>query len=507
MQKTKRTLVNIFWGFMNRFVHIIFPFIIRTIIIKTLGNLYTGLDGLFSSLLNMLSLAELGFGTAITYAMYKPLAENDTDKVCALLSVFRKYYRYIGLVIMILGIALLPFLKFFINGDCPENVNIYILYSVYLLNTVISYFMYAYKSSLLTATQRNDVVSNVNTLFYIIQSVLQMIVLLVWHDYYLFAIILPISSVFTNLSTAFCSKKLFPQYECRGNIGKEETKNLLKNIKGIFYQKIGTVILCNVDNIVISAFLGLNILTLYNNYYYIISALFSFMTIIGTVLIPSVGNSIVIKTVEENYSEYKIINFIYNWISAWMACCLLSLFQPFILLWLGEEYLLPIQLVILLAVYFFINKWMDILNVYLQAAGIWWETRFVPLIAAVLNLITNIILVNFIGLYGIVISTIVSLILVYDIMYLIYVMRLYFNKTKDIKKIIARQVYYLFVTLITMTFCYVISTLVKFDGVLRVVIISLNCAIVPNVMMMLFYKKVKEYEEAKVLVKKLLTRG
>ena len=168
--RIKNTRRNAIWGIVNKFITILLPFITRTVLIYVLGVEYVGINGLFSSILQVLSLAELGFSSAIVYSMYKPLAENDNDVVCALLQFYKKIYRCIGSIVLIIGVALIPFLKYLISGSCPSDVNIYVVYIIYLLNTSCSYFLFAYKKSLLSAVQRQDIISKVAMINKIISS-------------------------------------------------------------------------------------------------------------------------------------------------------------------------------------------------------------------------------------------------------------------------------------------------------------------------------------------------
>ena len=497
MQKSIRVLHNIFWGTVNRICHIVCPFIIRTTILYIMGTLYMGLDGLFVSILGILSLAELGVGSALTYAMYKPLAEGDDSQICALLQFYKKCYRIIGCVILAIGLALLPFLEFFIKGDYPEDTNIYALYLIYLSNSALSYFLYAYKSSLLTAMQRFDIVSNINSIIYIIQAVLQVGLLITTKNYYFYVLVMPVFTIIINLVTEWYSVKHYPHYKCCGTLPAEQQKAIMVNVKGIIFQKIGGVVLTSVDSVVISAFLGLNLLAIYNNYYYVILALFSFMAIIMQSMIPSVGNSCATESREKNFENFRKFNFMYMWIAALGSSFLLCLYQPFMKLWVGEELMLPFPYVVMFTTYFFVFKWMDMLHVYLEASGIWWQTRYIPLIAAAFNLVVNILLVKMIGLPGVIISTIISILFIYNLGYLSAMLKLYFYKLDSLPYIILRQMYYLFVVIISCAVTYFMSVQFFLDDILCIPWRILVCALIPNVIMFALFYKLKEFKSSK----------
>lgn len=495
MKKSIRVLYNISFGMVNRLCHIICPFIIRTIILYIMGTLYMGLDGLFVSILGILSLAELGVGSALTYAMYKPLTDGKDEEVCALLQFYKKCYRTIGLIVLGIGLALLPFIKFFIKGDYPSDINIYFLYLIYLSNSVLSYFLYAYKSSLLTAMQRIDIVSNINTLLYMIQNVIQVFLLLATHNYYCYVLVMPVFTVAINLVTERYSSIHYPQYRCVGVIGDLEQRQIATNIKGLLFQRISDALTVSVNNLVVSSFLGLHVLAIYNNYYYIILAIFSLLGIINNAMIPSIGNSCVTQSLEQNFASFQKFNFMYMWIVAWGSAALLCLYQPFMELWVGIKLMLPMYLVALLVTYFFIYQWMAMFSTYLSATGFWWKARYVPLTAAIVNLITNLVLVRIIGLSGVIVSGIITVLLVYDVGYFIVIVHLHFNKKGESIQLVLKQVYYLMITIVICIFTYFIAIYISPHDLLACLIVrTLVCIFVPNIGMMLFYNHLQEYQ-------------
>lgn len=497
MGRTRLAVNNIIWGMINKVLTLLLPFILRSILIYTMGNMYVGLGSLFTSILGVLNMAELGFGSAIVFSMYKPIAEGDDEKVCQLLSYYRKWYKIIGSVILIIGILLLPFLRTLIKGDVPQGVNIYVLYLIYLLNTVISYFLFAYKSSVLYACQRNDISSKVSMILAVLQNFVQAAVLLLFANYYIYIIIMPIITVIGNIVKAIIVDKYYPQYKCKGELDKKSIKIIHEKIKGLIYQKVGGVVLDSVDSIVISAFIGLSILGKYNNYFYIVSSVMGFMAIFMDVLCPSVGNSLVRETEEKNYRDFKKFNFMYVWITAWCSICLLCLLQPFVKIWLGEDMMLPMGLVVLMALYFYVHKWCDMSFVYQQAEGLWLETRFVPIIAAALNLTLNLVLVNYIGLYGILLSTIISIILVYDLGYAIVIFGKMFSHENGLLNYILGQLKFAMIGIICAIITIGITKNIIMDNQIVAFILKLGvCAIVPNIVYALLSMRTTEFKDS-----------
>ncbi len=467
MGRTRRAFVNIIWGFIEKMITLICPFIIRTIMIYKLGNEYLGLNGLFTSILQVLSLAELGFGDAIVFSMYKPIIENDNKMLSALLNLYKKVYRIIGMVILCVGLLILPFITKFVKGGYPSEVNIYVLYCIYLFNTVISYFLFAYKESLLKAHQRNDVNSRILSGCNIVMYVLQIIVLLLFSNYYLYIVIMPVTTIVLNCVRSLFVKKMYPQIVCEGHIEKDAVIGLSKRIIGLTLNKLAQVCRNSFDSIIISSFLGLVILARYQNYYYIISALTVMVSIITTAVGAGIGNSIAAETVEKNYSDYKEFLFIYNWIACFCTVCMLCLYQPFIELWVGKSNVLPLSTVILCCIYFYTMKLGDIAAVYRQAAGIWWEDKFRPIVESVVNLAVNIVLVKYIGVDGVLVSTIISIVCI-NIPWATYVLfKVYFKMS--IKEVFFKYIRYFIETTVLCAVVYGICN--RINGNLLVVLV------------------------------------
>ena len=412
LEVKKNAKRNITIGFLNRTILLVLPFVVRSIINLTLGPEYLGLSSLFSSIIQVLSLTELGFSSAMVYHMYKPIAENDHKKINALLNLYRTAYRIIGLSVMIIGGIIMFFLPHLINGTYPHGVNIYFLFAIYIINTTISYFLYGYKQSLLVAYQREDIVSLIHLIFQFGLQSIQIVVLLVTHNYYYFIICSPVFTIINNLLIGFVTCKQFPNIKAEGGLDKETLKDIKQLIAGTFIQKACGVTRNSLDSVCISAFLGLTLTGIYNNYYFIFNGVTTLLGIIGTSLSGGIGNHVAIKSVDENFEELKKIDFLYMTISGICTACLICLYQPFMKLWMGEKMLLPFGSVVLLCIYFYILKMGDMKYLYNTANGLWWKFRWRAIIETIANVTLNIVLGKLFGVYGIIVATIISLFLV-----------------------------------------------------------------------------------------------
>lgn len=428
--RVKNVTNGIVMGMVNMAINIILPFVTRTIIIYTLGTNYVGLGGLFMSILSVLSLSELGVGAAVTYSLYKPIAENDVDKVNSILNLYRTVYRIIGLVIIGISICLLPFLDVLVAGELPEGMSLQILFVIYVANTAVSYLLFGYKKVLFTANQRYDLEVNIVSVSWLIQYVAQVVVLLVSRNYYLYVLVFPMATILNDLISNYIIKKKYPQYRCAGKVDKEELVGLAKNVSGAFLSKLGSTVYLAVDNIVISAFLGLTILGIYGNYYYIITSLIAIFAIVHNSLRPVLGNCVATENMETNWNYLRVIDFVYMAVTIVCCACCMVLFQDFERVWAGESNMLPLSIVVLMVIYFYSGRMSSVLLVYQEAAGIWWHGKFIPLIAAILNLTLNIIGVQIIGLPAILLSSIITSVVV-TLPGAIWVMFRYYFKKRE----------------------------------------------------------------------------
>ena len=403
---------NIAWAVVNKVMVIIMPFAVRTAMIYCLGVEYTGLSSLFTSVLTVLSLAELGFSSAMVFSMYEPINKGDTAKLCALLKFYRLVYRVIGVAVLVVGLVLVPFLPMLIKGSAPGGIDIYVLYAIYLSNTVASYFLYAHKVSLLTAWQRGDVVSKVGLATSVGMYVLQIAVLVLTQNFYVYAALLPISTVANNVACNVLSRRLFPDIACGGELDRETVRDIARRVSGVFLYKLSSTTRTSFDSIVISAFLGLAVLAQYQNYFMVVSSVSGMLAVVINAITASVGDGIVSKSPEENHGDFKVFVFLYMSAAAVCAACLACLIQPFMRVWVGEDLALADGLAMLFVLYFYVQTMGDIVYLYRTAAGLWWQDRARPLVETFANIVLNLLFVHIWGFAGVLLATVVTLVLI-----------------------------------------------------------------------------------------------
>lgn len=507
MAKIERTINatrNIIWGIIEKIVTILMPFICRTVFIKVLGSEYLGLNSLFTSILQVLSISELGIGTAIVFSMYKPIAEDDEYTLCALLNVYKRVYQIIGTIILVVGLAIIPVLPKLISGTYPSEVNIYVLYLIYLLNTVIGYYLFAYKQALFSAYQRNDLLSKRTTIINFFSNFLQIVLLLAVHNYYVYLLVLPLATIVTNLANAYLANKTYPNIKCRGDISPEMKQSIKKRIIGLLSFKIYNVIFTSVDTIIISAFLGLTQLAIYNNYYYIQTSIIGFLTILTSSITAGIGNKMITNSIDDNYQDFKNFTFANGWISSWCSVCLLCLYQHFIRCWIGESYLFPFLTVYFIVLYFFLPRITTMTYTYREAAGLWWEDRFRPLVATVVNLAGNILLVQIIGMNGVIISTLICTVFI-NVPWGSYILfKNYFKRSFN--EYFRQLFYYLIITNIAGFVTLWICNLLPSTGWIILFVKAFICCIIPNLIFFICYRNMKEFKYTQTLAKRILNK-
>lgn len=506
IERSKNAVRNIIFSSIRQMYNQLVPFIMRTVMIYTLGMEYLGLNSLFTSVLSVLNLAELGVGSALVFSMYKPIAEDDEVTICALMKLYRTYYRIIGLVILIIGSVLIPFIPKLIKGTVPDGMNVYILYVMNLAATVISYWLFAYKNCLLSAHQRIDISSKISMIITTIQYFLQIIVLVFAKNYYIYVLVPILFGIIGNVVTSMVVSKHYPKYHPNGNLQKDKVKEINKKVKDLFTAKLGGIITDSVDTIVISSFLGLTLLATYQNYFYIMNAVLSMVTIVFSSCTAGIGNSIVVESEEKNFNDLKKFTLIISWILGFCICCLACLYQPFMELWIGKEGLLDFKFVPCFCAYFYIRQINALLNLYKDAAGLWHQDRFRPLVVSLANLVMNLIMVQFIGLYGIILSTILSMLIIGIpwILKNLFIVLFHINP----KKYILQLMFYLVISVSSCVICVVISNrYINFNSlILTMIIRAIPCALIPNFMFFLICRKSQEFKGSMALVDGL-TKG
>ena len=502
IERTKNAARNIAFGIVLKLYQILMPFLMRTAMIYFLGAEYLGLNSLFTSILQVLNLAELGIGSAMVYSMYKPIADDDRTSICALMKLYRTYYRIIGTFIAAAGLLLTPFVPMLIKKGFPSELNVYVLYIMNLSATVLSYWLFAYKNSIFQAHQRVDIPNKVMLATNTFQYILQFIVIIWVKNYYIYVLIYLITQAMTNIITAVCSRRLYPDYRPEGKPEPDRVKEINRRIRDLFTSKLGGVIVNSADTVVISSFLGLTVLAVYQNYFFVLTAVIGVVTVIFQACTAGIGNSVIVETKEKNYNDLKNFTFLIVWIAGFCTCCLLCLYQPFMKIWVGSEYMLGTGAVICFCIYYFVYEINQLLNTYKDAAGIWHKDRF---ITAFSNLGMNLIMINYCGIYGVLLSTVLSMIIVgmpwllHNLFTTLFEREMLFDYLKLLFKCSA-------VVLLSCVFCCLLCMQIHLSGLPELAVKLLVCIIIPNAVYFLFFRNTKEFCKCAAIINRIVKR-
>lgn len=501
--RTKNSLKNMYIGIFTQIVITLLGFISRKVLFDSLGEAYLGVNGVLTNVLSMLSLVEGGIGTSIVYNLYKPLAEDDKEKITALIQLYKKLYFILCILVFILSLAIYPFLGILMK-DNESISNLTLVYFIFVARNMISY-LNAHKWSLINADQKGYVLSRVNLIFNIVTTISKILVLKITKDYVLFLIIDLIIFVIQNIYNGSIVNKRYSYIKTKEKykVDKEIKENLVTNVKALFLHNIGRFCIFGTDNILISSFIGLSAVGRYSNYTMVMNQLSALVNPILNSISASVGNLIATESEEKTYEVFKITYFINFWIFSWCSIFLYNLLEPFIDWWMGKGLLLDKFTFIVILINFYITGVRTSIGIFKEKAGIFKEDKYVPLIESVVNLISSVILVKYIGLVGIFIGTTIS-----TICFPLWNQpRLVYKKLfkRSLNEYFKSYSIYALVTLIgAFITTFICNLLVSGNGFISLVFKGIICLIIHNIVIYLVFYKKDEFKYIMMLIKRIL---
>lgn len=400
---------NVKVAWLMHIVHVFGQFISRTVIIMVLSVEYVGLSGLFSNVLSMLSLAELGIGEAIVFSLYSPIAKGEINKINAIMAFYQKIYICVGCFILVAGISLTPVIEYLIK-DVPDIPYLHTIYVLYVINSAMSYF-FSYKATFIKANQSNYIVTVNDEIFNIISIILRAVLLVITKNYLLFMGLGIVILFIQNVNITMIANRRYPylKEKSKEKIPKETFREIKKNTAAMVLHKIGTIIVFATDNVIISKFLGLVSVGIYSNYYTLTNALTSFINKFFTGISASVGNLAVSESVEKQEKTLFQVLFINFWLYTFGSCGLFALLNPFIgNIWLGSEYTFSMIVVFLIVVKNYLTGMRKSSQTFKNAKGLYWYNKYMPIYESVINLVLSVVLVKLVGISGVLLGTIVS---------------------------------------------------------------------------------------------------
>lgn len=410
MDRTDHVVKNLKFAAVSEFLLAVLKFVSRRVFVFLLGKEYLGISGLFTDILSMLSLAELGFGISITYSLYRPVAIGDTELIKSLMALYRRAYNIIALIVLAAGLCLTPFLDFFVK-EMPEGISqLSLIYVLNVVNASVSY-IFAYKSTLLFVYQKKYIDSLIRTAVAIGATAAQIGVLMLTGNYVYYLFIAIGATLLQNTVLSMKTDRLYPYLRERQvkPLPAEILCDIRRNVGAMILHRIGAVAVFSTDNILISKFAGIAVTGLYSNYTMIRGFLNVMINALFNAITPALGNLNATESLEERRIAFRRLNFFSAWLFGWMSICLLWLFDSFICIWLSEDYLLPGPVVALIVVNFYINCMrIPVANIK-STMGLFWDERYKSIFEPPCNLIISIILAKRFGIFGILAGTLISM--------------------------------------------------------------------------------------------------
>lgn len=409
--RTEYSARNTTVALISRITAILMGYVLRVVFTHTLSESYVGVNGLFLDIINVLSLSEMGVGTAITFALYKPIAEEDIEKQKSLMQMFCRFYQLVAVIVAVAGLALIPFMDIVIK-DYKSVDDLILIYLLYLINTICSYLL-IYKKTLMDAHQLNYIGTFYQTMSWVLQDILQIIVLVFTGNFILFLLVNIITTIICNLCISWKADKMYPYLKEKqiAPLPVQERKQIFQNIRAMLMHKVGTVIVNNTDNLILSSFAGLSSVGSYSNYYLVIGSVRQLLTQVFQGITASVGNLGVTEDSVHVKKVFEAIFFLGQWMYGFSVICLYELINPFVQMSFGEQYLFSKEIVLILCINFFVNGMRNATLTFRDSLGLFYHDRYKAVAEAVLNLVISIILVNQMGVIGVFLGTLISMLL------------------------------------------------------------------------------------------------
>ena len=492
--RTKAATKNMVWGIISKVVSLVLSFGSRTLFVYFLGKEFLGINSLYTEILSMLSLAELGFGSAFTFAMYKPIATNDEVKLRQLISLFRKIYNIIALTVAIIGLGLLPFLQYIVKGaDSLSLSQLRLYFVIFLANTVINYFV-QYKITYVNARMQSYVVTNIEMITNFAIILVQCIAILAFKDYSVYLLVHTLLLIVSRFIISLYLNKKYPiltEY-ADTTLPKEDKRHIYKEVKGLALQNFAGVAIYSTDNLIISMASGLGVIGvgLVSNYNTLINSVTAFITIILTALTPAFGN-LVASSSQKHYKEiFDEANFYDFWMYGFCSIAFMVLIPPFIVLWLGDDFLIDNASFFLIVLNVYLRGQSNIYTYARTAKGNFNLDKWVSVVEAIINLVVSVICTKALGLLGVYIGTIAAS-LFYAIVKPIKTYNFLYGESvagyfKDFLK-------YLTIVIATGALTYLVSERIFLNGVgiSTFLLACIAVVLIPNAIFYIIFRKTK----------------
>ena len=407
-KRTEKSIKNVIVAIIVQIMTLLLSFVNRTLLVKSLGVESVSLNGLFTEVIAMLALTELGVGSAIIYNLYKPLAERNIKKICQLMKLFKTAYRIIAIVIFLIGCAMIPIIHLLVNDIKYSKEYIRMVYFLFVVQTSTSY-LFSYKVSLLNADQKKYVHSIIQVIVKCISTVFSALILFITHSFIAYLLVLIIFNFITNvIASIFVDNRYLYLKEDYGKLPAKEKKRVFSNIKNLFIKNVSAKVTNSTDNILISILVGTLSVGMYTNYSMIFNAIKQFSVQISGALAGSLGNLFASEESDQCIRVLNRMTFIFFMIASVLASSLYCCITPFIIAWLGNDWILKNLVVFICCLNLFIDFGKIPLWQSLEVSGLFEKDKNISIIGTVANLFVSIVFGIRWGILGIFLGTLVT---------------------------------------------------------------------------------------------------
>ncbi len=503
--RTEYSVINILTGIGGYFLNTILGFVCRMVFVQCLSADYLGVNGLFTNIITMLSLTELGIGSAIGYALYKPLAQNDEEKIASLMQLYGKAYRIIGIVISVIGLMVMPFIDLIIREQPNISESLYLLYVLNLFNTVSTYF-WGYRTTLLTAAQKNYIVATISYVISVVQSIIQMIFLLLFRNYLGYLLIQTAGNFLYKILVSYFAEKHYPCIKKKDiqPLPKDEQRVIFANVRDLMIYKLASLLVNSTDNILITFFSGLATTGIASNYTLLVNTLNSLLGQVFNGLTASIGNHNASESVEKRYQMFSFLNMMNFWIFGWAGLGILFCSSDLVQLCFGEEYVLGMEIPFVMALNFFTVGMMNAVWTYKHTLGLFHYGRFMQIFTGILNIVFSVILGTHWGVFGILAATVAARActsLWYDPM-AVYI----HGFGKSPWGYLIKYAKYLLVLLLAAMLCQLSFTLVEGTHLVKTLLKIVLCSVVTNAVFVVVFFRTSEFQMLKHFIGQICGR-
>lgn len=504
MDRSSKAFRNVATGLGNKILMLILAFSTRTLFIRLLGAEYTGVSSLYTNILSVLSLAELGLGNVLMFYLYGAIKDKNADQIYGLVQEFKRIYTVIIVCVLSVGLVLIPFLRFIVKSDLNSR-ELILYYILYLINSVASYFV-VYRTMVLKADQQDYIGSIVSTVTTVMMYVLQISYLLIFHEFIGYLVIQVLATISNNVILNYIALKRYPflKKKVENKNSTENRKELFGNIKATFLFKVSDTVLDQTDSIIISVMFGTIFVGYYYNYYMLITYIAAISGIIANALVASVGNLVAEGDMEKSYKMFRVAMMAFAIFGTFCTTCFACAVQDFIPLWVGKQYVMSYDIVLAVLAVFYLRMVTNTIWMYRSSMGIFKEVQYINIAAVILKIALSIILGKLIGVSGIIVATAFSRI----VTSFWYEGKVVFDRFG-----ISSSVYYLqqlkdfVVCVVVVGLSLFVCRYILFGGILGIVLKILIASSLTVIIELGVYYKTAEFKLVKLKVKSALKKA